>query len=377
MRSFFGWIAAAALGVAVSAQAATVPIGLAAMAQLVRNGVVETPAVIYATVDRYRSLELDLYRPANAKAALPIVMFVHGGAFSGDPFHQLAGVPYNPDSAADNPATLWQLARRGYVVANVTYRLSGEAQFPAQIQDVKQAVRFLRAHAGEIGGDPNRIIAWGASAGGYLVNLLGTSCGVAAFEPPKLLLGGPPIGTDRSISDCVNAVADWYGPVQFATLDAMTAANHLPGPGPRSPHNAPDSPESDLMGCALPVCSADLLREANPLTYVSAQTPPFLIMHGLSDSAVPYEQSTMLAAALKAKGVPVKITLVPGAGHLFMGISKGESDKLTEETFEYIDRISHPKNIVIAVDKDGNVTWNGQLVKSNDELLKRMKALEN
>jgi len=340
------WAAGAAVAVTLLAAAPVqaAPLDLAAMPQLVRDGVIETPDLIYASVNGYRPLELTLYRPLAAGGVLPIVMFVHGGAWSGDPFRPLAGEAENQASAADNDGTFWQLARRGYVVASVTYRLSAEAKFPAQIQDVKQAVRFLRADAAAIGGDPNHIIAWGASAGGYLVALLGTSCGAPGFEAAKAAAGpGAPSDIDPTVSDCVNGVVDWYGPIAFASLDTMAARNHISGPGPRSPHDAPDGPESKLLGCALPLCSRDLLKQANPLTYLSAQTPPFLIMHGLSDTAVPYEQSIMLAAALKARGVPVTVKLVPGAGHLFMGISPAASDLLTRETFAWLDRNSGKK----------------------------------
>ena len=347
-------LAACGLGFgAVVAPASAGSFDLAAMPHAVREGVVETPNVIYSSLNGYRPLDLTIYRPANATAALPIVLYIHGGGWGLNPFKPVTGTPPNPNTpAGDTSETFVRLAQRGYVVANVTYRLSSEAKFPAQIQDVKQAVRFLRAHAADLGGDPNHVIGWGSSAGGYLVALLGTSCGAPALEPAPPAAGNGPPGiaatpdTTVSVSDCVNAVADWYGPVDFAKMDAQTAANHIPsagGPGGATPHNSPAGPESKLLGCALPLCSADLLREANPLTYVSAQNPPFLIIQGLADTGVPSEQSQELAGALKAAGVPVKLTLVPGAGHMFLGIPKPAADKLTEETFAYFDQVSGKK----------------------------------
>jgi acetyl esterase/lipase len=226
----------------------------------------------------------------------------------------------------------------------VTYRLSGEAHFPAQIQDVKQAVRFLRAHAADLGADPKHVLVWGASAGAYLAVLLGASCGVAALEPPTPSAASGPGGapaTDPGVSDCVDAVADWYGPVDFRRLDAETAGNHLP-PGPMggTPHSALNSAESQLLGCALSTCPADLLAKANPLTYLSAQAPPFLIMHGMGDTAVPYQQSADLAEALKAAGIRATLTLVPKAEHMFAGIPASSVDRLVDQTFAFFDQVS-------------------------------------
>jgi len=321
---------------------------LAAMPHAEREGVIETPNVIYASISGYRPLDLTLYQPANASGALPIVLYIHGGGWGLNPFKPITGTPPNPQvGLGDTTETFVKLAQRGYVVANVTYRLSSEAKFPAQIQDIKQAVRFLRAHASDIGGDPSHIIGWGSSAGGYLVVLLGTSCGVPAFEPPKAVAGpGAPPGAapavDLSVSDCVDAVADWYGPVEFSKMDAEAASNHLPG-GSAMSHNSPTGPESKLLGCALPLCSADLLKEADPLTYVSAKTPPFLIIQGLADTGVPVEQSELLAAALKSAAVPTTVHLVPHANHMFFGIPLADQEKLVDETFAFFDRVSGKK----------------------------------
>jgi len=319
---------------------------LASMPHAEREGVIETPNIIYASISGYRPLDLTIYRPANAAAPLPIVLYIHGGGWGLNPFKPITGTPASPMvGLGDTTETFVKLAQRGYVVANVTYRLSSEAKFPAQIQDIKQAVRFLRVHAADIGGDPDHIIGWGSSAGGYLVVLLGTSCGVPAFEPPKALAGpgGSPPGAapavDLSVSDCVDAVADWYGPVEFSKMDAEAAANHLPG-GSAMSHNSPTGPESKLLGCALPLCSAELLKEADPLTYVSAKTPPFLIIQGLADTGVPVEQSELLAAALKSAGVPATVHLVPHANHMFFGIPLADQEKLVDETFAFFDRVS-------------------------------------
>jgi acetyl esterase/lipase len=322
MMAAVAWLCAGA--------AAAGTIDLAHMPQARQGGVIETPNVIYASMQGYRPLDLTLYRPAKSAGKLPIVIYIHGGGWGLNPFKPIAGTPEAPNTPpGDTPSSFVKLAARGYVVANVTYRLSSEAKFPAQIQDVKQAVRFLREHATDIGGDPDRIYAWGSSAGGYLVALLGTSCGVKALEPE---------GND-TVSDCVQGVVDWYGPTDFAKMDAEADSNHLGAGAMPMRHNDASGPESKLLGCALPQCSADLLKETNPITYVSAQNPPFLIIQGQVDTGVPYEQSVLLADALKQAGAKVTLHLVPGANHMFMGISPQAQWKLAEETFAFFDSL--------------------------------------
>lgn len=310
---------------------------LQTLPQALHGTVIETAGIVYASQPGYRALELTLYRPASSVAALPIVLALHGGEWRTNPAKPVAGTLMPPGLPGPGvPATLIQLARRGYVVASVSYRLSGEAHFPAQIQDVKQAVRFLRAHAAELGADPEHVLVWGASAGGYLAVLLGASCGVLPLEP-AVSADTPGAG----ISDCVDGVADWYGPVDFIKLDAEAAGNHLAaGPLGGMLHAAADSAESRLLGCAIPLCPPDVLMRANPISYLSSKSPPFLIMHGMSDTSVPYEQSADLADALKSAGVRATLTLVPNAGHLFVGIPNSLVDKLLEQTFAFFDQAS-------------------------------------
>jgi acetyl esterase/lipase len=308
-------------------------IDLGALPHAIRDEVIETPGIVYASLPGFRALELTLYQPASRTAWLPIVLVLHGDGWLSNPARPIAGTPPQPEqSAAGMAATLLQLARRGYVVAEVGYRLSAEARFPAQIQDVKRAVRFLRAHAADIGGDPQHVMVWGASAGGYLAVLLGASCGVAPLEPPV---------ADSALSDCVDGVVDWYGPVVFSRLDAELASNQrLPAPLGGAAHAAASSAESQLLGCALPACPADLLTRANPISYLSSKSPPFLIMHGMGDTEVPYQQSVDLADALKSAGVRATLTLVPNAGHRFVGIPGTLVDKLVDQTFAFFDLVS-------------------------------------
>jgi len=233
--------------------------------------------LVYTTVPR--ALKLDLYLPA-AQAPVPVVVWVHGGGWQG-----------GDKAIASGHAALRQMAR-GYAVASLEYRLSGETAFPAQIEDCKAAVRWLRAQAPTYGLDPQRIAAWGSSAGGHLVALLGTSAGVAALESGAQGSQGQ--------SSAVQAVVDWYGPVDFLQMDPS--------------HLAADSPESRLLGCTVTACR-DRVALANPITYIDPLDPPFFIQHGSADGTVNPLQSELLHRALTAAGVPSTHVVLPGAGH--------------------------------------------------------------
>jgi acetyl esterase/lipase len=224
---------------------------------------------------------LDLYLPTAADP-LPLIIWVHGGAF-------------RMGSKADHVPLDYLAA--GYAVATINYRLSQHAIFPAQIVDVKAAVRWLRAHAGVYGLDANRFAAWGESAGGHLVAMLGTTGSVTEYE----------VGDYLEVSSHVQAVVDYFGPTDFLQMDA-----HRPADG--MIHDAPDSPESELVGGPIQE-NPERVARANPITYVSDDAPPFLIVHGDQDPLVPYHQSVLLYTALKKVGTPVTLYTVEGAGH--------------------------------------------------------------
>ena len=231
-------------------------------------------------------LRLDLYLPEKGDPPLPLIIWIHGGAW-------MAG-------SKDSPSPALRFTANGYAVAQVGYRLSQTARFPAQIHDCKAAVRWLRANAAKYKLDPNKFIAWGGSAGGHLVALLGTSGGVAELE-----------GNDNDLKESsrVQAVVDWFGPTDFL---------HIGDAASDQRHNAPDSPESKLIGGAL-LENKDKAAKASPITYVSKAAPPFLIMHGDRDRTVPFNQSELLYAALKKAGVDATLVPMKGAGHGFGG----------------------------------------------------------
>jgi acetyl esterase/lipase len=225
--------------------------------------------------------KLDLYLPKEGKSS-PLVVLVHGGAWLGGSKEM-----WRPD----------KFLAQGYAVAAVNYRLSQHAIFPAQIEDCKAAVRWLRAHAAQYNIDPNRFAAMGSSAGGHLAAMLGTTGLTTKFD----------VGENLSVSSRVQAVVDEFGPTDLLQMEA----HKLPG---TMMHDAPDSPESRLIGGAVQE-NKEKATAANPITYITKDAPPFLIIHGDNDPLVPHHQSELLEAALKKAGVPVTLYTVKGGGH--------------------------------------------------------------
>lgn len=281
------------------------------------GGVVGFADLTYSSLTGYRPLRLDLYRPASTSTPHPLVIYVHGGGWqSGHTRHS---------GAFENwPGVLASIAARGYVVTSLEYRLSGEAPFPAAIQDVKSAIRWLRTHASEFGIDKQRAVIWGGSAGGQLAALAGTSCGVAALEPPSDAAAqrpepgaaaspSRPTATDPAPeSDCVQGVIAWYGVFDFAAIARQS------GNTPASAA-APTAGPGRYLGCALAKCSAATLASAGAITYIDAKDPPVLLIHGVNDHTVPIQQSRDFLAALQAKGVKAELIELPGVDHSFVG----------------------------------------------------------
>ncbi len=237
--------------------------------------------------------KLDLYFP-DGNGPFPVVLMVHGGAF-------MFGDKADPPSQAGTDALL----DHGFAVANLNYRLSGEAIAPAQIQDVKTAVRWLRAHAMEYYLHPDKFGAWGASAGANLVALLGTASGIPALEGAEL--GNP------EVSSRVQAVIDWFGPTDFLQMDRQLIELGFP-----PSHDDPGSPESLLIGAPIQT-RPDLVKAVNPITYITSEAAPFLIEHGTCDSTVPYLQSKILAEGLASTAGAGRVTFTPLEGAIHGG----------------------------------------------------------
>ncbi|HEU0122193.1 MAG TPA: alpha/beta hydrolase fold domain-containing protein [Bryobacteraceae bacterium] len=253
--------------------------------------------IVYARLGA-RELRLDLYLPEKAGGApRPLIIWIHGGAWR-------AGSKEN--------APVAKLVAHGFAGASIGYRYTQEAPFPANVQDAKAAIRWLRANASTYHLDPNRIGLWGSSAGGYLASFLGTTGDDPEWEPAHGLAGS---------SSRVQAVVDWFGPTRLSRM------SHYPS---RMDHDSPDSPENQLIG-ALVQQNLELADRANPARYASKDDPPFLIQHGDADSLVPLEQSEILKTALAAAGAKVELEVLPGAGH-------GGSDFQTPANLERVRR---------------------------------------
>jgi len=244
--------------------------------------------------------KLDLYLPEKAAGPLPVIIWIHGGA-------------WRAGNKGMCPAT--RFVEHGYAVASVEYRFSQHAPFPAQIEDCKAAIRWLRAHAAEYSLDPERFGVWGSSAGGHLVALLGTSGDVKALETT----GG---NLDRSSR--VQAVCDWFGPTDL-TVFAST-------PGYEG-HAAAGSPESSLIGGAV-LENKEKAARANPIPYVTKDDPAFLIVHGDRDPTVPPNQSKLLFEALRKAGVSAHLHIIHGAGHGGPGFGGRDIDEMVSGFFE-------------------------------------------
>ena len=248
-------------------------------------------------------LVMHIVYPAEAPAeGLPVLMWVCGGGWECcEPQNRLADLSY--------------FAHRGYIVCLITYRISNTAIFPAQIIDVKTAIRFIRKNAKKFRANPDRIAVMGDSAGGHLVSLAG-------LAPDK-----PEFTGDQweGVSDKVQAVVDWYGVVDFFGLAGEEAdLGSLPG----------NNCVAKLFGCELDK-KMDLIHLANPIEYVSSDAPPFLIVHGDEDPLVPLQCSIDLHNKLEAAGVPVELVIVKGAGHATIEFSQ---EKLLKHIADWLDK---------------------------------------
>jgi acetyl esterase/lipase len=251
---------------------------------------------------------LDIYLPEPAPDhPLPLIVHIHGGGWRG-------GSKY--------PCPVTSMATRGYIVASVEYRFSQKALFPAQIQDCQAAIRWLRANQVRYHIDPDHVGVVGSSAGGHLSALVGTAGGKGAFA----FIGGNDTQSDR-----VQAVCNYYGPADFGSV--MQQAADDPNIRNIFKFNTATDPYSSLIGSSLDSDPAKT-SAVSPVHYVSADNPPFLILHGTYDALVPYAQSVELADALKAKGVEVWLQKLPGSGHGGPAFSKPAVGMLIQNFFD-------------------------------------------
>ncbi|MEM1227674.1 MAG: alpha/beta hydrolase [Planctomycetota bacterium] len=231
--------------------------------------------------------ELDLLLPTSRTGSqpLPVIVYIHGGAWQ-------AG------NRAGGRGRLLRYVETGhYAGVSVGYRLTGESIWPSQIHDCKAAIRWIRDHADQYDLDPNRIGVIGSSAGGHLAAMLGTSGGVMPLEGD--------LGDHDDVSSQVQCVVTEFGPSDLLSMKDYPS---------RLDHDGPSSPEGKLVGGRVSD-NVDIARAASPITYVTSDDPPFLIIHGNRDVVVPYNQSERLATALQQVDVECTFVTVDGAGH--------------------------------------------------------------
>jgi acetyl esterase/lipase len=245
--------------------------------------------VPYATLSP--SQKLDIYWPEGGVGPFPVILAIHGGAFKFG------------DKRDNQLMPMLEGLARGYVVVSINYRMSGEAIFPALVQDMFAAIRWVGANATQYHFDPEKIATWGGSAGGYLSLMAGVGQGIPMFN--DLSLGNP-----SHIGE-VQAVVAWFPPTDFLKMDEQLAASGF-APDAESAHSAAHSPESLILGRQITEIPS-LVRVANPETYIRPGVPPFLIQHGDADTIVPFQQSVNFAAKMDAQTVTFEI--LPGAGH--------------------------------------------------------------
>jgi acetyl esterase/lipase len=242
----------------------------------------------YAQVGTHH-LDLDIYRPDAYCGDLPVVLWVHGGG-------------WKPGDKAHGRGFLETIADEGFAVVSANYRLSDVAVFPAQIHDLKGAVRWLRAHGHEYDLDTLDLAVMGSSAGGHLAALLGTSAGDPILEGD--------VGGNELYCSGVAAVVDLYGPTDLPNLHDHCLARG----GCAIDHTQPDSPESKLLGAPAIHVPARAMA-ASALYYVDGNEPPFLLLHGDIDVMIPIQQAYDLHAALVAEGVDATLIEATGYGH--------------------------------------------------------------
>jgi acetyl esterase/lipase len=278
------------------------------------DGVTSHADVTYSTIDGFRPMVVDIYTPSKKGGPKPLILYIHGGGW-------VAGHTRHSGALSNFPAVLAKLASEGFVVASLEYRLSGEAPFPAQLQDARAAIRFLKAHAGQYGIDPARVGVWGGSAGGHLTALTALSCGDVSLDAAPAAAG----------SECVQAAVTWYGVFDFAPMLARSVAT-----------GSLNAAENGLLRCTPATCTEQAVKAASPASYIDAKDPPFLLIHGETDAVVPASQSHDVEAKMRAAGMAVESIYIPNVDHSFIGSTASETRaatlKATNATFDFFHK---------------------------------------
>ncbi|MGX9134201.1 alpha/beta hydrolase fold domain-containing protein [Rummeliibacillus sp. JY-2-4R] len=276
---------------------------------------IKTKYIDVAYGKQSKSQKMDIYLPNEGNGPFPVIVAVHGGGFS------------KGDKREKGIASMLEGVNRGYAVVSINYRLSGEAKFPAAISDVKAAVRYIKANAKKYNLDPNKIAMWGNSAGGNLVALAGTSGDDSSLNGDNT--------ENLKYSSKIQAVVDWFGPIDFLKLDEQFAKSEVtPKMGKRSTDT---SIESKYIGGNIAE-NVKQTEKANPSNYITKNDPYFFIQHGSADRIVPTQQSIDFSEKLtnvlgKEK---VKLSILKGADH---GGKQFNSKENLDNVFRFLDSV--------------------------------------
>jgi acetyl esterase/lipase len=257
--------------------------------------------------------KLDIYLPEEGDGPFPVLLNIHGGGFAeGD------------KQSIQNMHNFINGINYGYAVVSVNYRLSDEAIFPAGLQDIKAAIRWLRINHNKYLLDTDRIAACGGSSGGNFAAMVCLTDKITKFDDPQL--------GDINIPCNVHAAVDWFGPIDFLTMDEQLNESGY-GPGD---HGQVNSYESRYLGAKLSDVPLKVAL-ANPMTYIHKNMPPILIQHGRLDSLVPVQQSILFAEKLRKIVSPDKFEfdIIEGAGH---GDPLFETKQNIERVFSFLDK---------------------------------------
>ena len=256
--------------------------------------------------------KLDIYIPDKGEGPFPVILFIHGGGFE------------IGDKRDIHVLSFLMGLKRGYAVVSVNYRLSREAIFPAGLQDIKAALRWVKANCEQYHLNGNRIAACGGSSGGNYAAMVCLTATVTTFD--DFSLGNPEFPCN------VQAAVDWFGPTDFSRMDEQLEAN---GFGPAN-HNDADSAESKYLGARLADVPLKVVI-ANPMTYIHKQMPPILIQHGRLDTMVPVQQSMIFAEKLEkfVSRDRFEFDILEGAGH---GDPLFETEENMERVFSFLDK---------------------------------------
>lgn len=287
--------------------------------------------IAFSQPDGFRPLRLDVYSARTGPARRPMIMFVHGGGWT-------VGTKRTTGHYADWPAIMAAIARRGFVVASVEYRLSGEAPFPAAFHDVIHAGRFLRQHQARFGIDASRVAVWGASAGAHLAGLVAMAC----RSPDVLPTAGPDVPAG---SDCPQAFVGWYGPYNVELM--MNTMLRIPAASRTAELNREIGRALAFFQCTDAGCPPGLLQRASPLFHAGAGAPSTLLVQGTADTLVSMAEPEALAAKLRAAGVRVSVEPIADVGHGWitsqMPVLEEVSKRTLRLTLDFLEKELKPR----------------------------------